>query len=141
MCHLIFGRNHPLMRGENVCSMFFLQPTGFDTKSTPALMTGDDNGAGSIEYQALYDMMRATERCGISIFTPIIIVTRFPHQSRLYQIFTSKEWTHQLCQDPAYCIPASIAVDRMWIESDLQSTSKKALKMLQMVKERQVKLL
>ncbi|CAD7955060.1 unnamed protein product [Amoebophrya sp. A25] len=63
--HLLFPDTHPAKRAKNVVGMYFLQPTGFDTMSQPALMTGDDNGAGSLEYECLYRMMRSAERCGI----------------------------------------------------------------------------
>eukprot|EP00392_Amoebophrya_sp_AT5.2_P012199 g12297.t1 len=130
--HLVFGENHPVRRAKRVCAMFFLQPTGFDTKSQPALMTGDENGAGSIEYDYLYKLMRSTERCGLP--------TRFPHCAHLYQQLTNKEWTHMLCLNPAYKIPASIAVPRMWLERDIAATAAKARKMLQCVRDKQTKL-
>ncbi|CAD7946551.1 unnamed protein product [Amoebophrya sp. A120] len=130
--HLIFGDHHPCRRAKNVVSMFFLQPTGFDTESEPALMTGDENGAGSLEYESLYKLIRASERCGM--------VTRFPHSAHFYQILTNKEWTHQLCLNPKYRIPASIAVPRMWIERDVAITAAKARKMLQMVRDKQTAL-
>ena len=38
--HLLFHDCHPVKRAKNVVGMYFLQPTGFDTKSQPALMTG-----------------------------------------------------------------------------------------------------
>lgn len=127
--HLIFGSDHPARRAKNVVSMFFLQPTGFDTRSQPALMTGDDDGAGSIEYSALYTLMNAVERTGI--------ITRFPHNSGLYELLTNKSWVHMLAADVKLRIPASICVPKMWIENDVQEASERALKMLQMVKDRQ----
>lgn len=105
--HLIFGKNHPAMRATNVVSMFFLQPTGFDTRSQPALMTGDDDGAGSVEYTALFRLMNAVERSGV--------ITRFPHNSALYELLTNKAWVHMLCANTNLRIPASIAVPKMWI--------------------------
>ncbi|CAD7955058.1 unnamed protein product [Amoebophrya sp. A25] len=54
-----------------------------------------------------------------------------------------KEWTHSLCLNPRLRIPATIAVPRMWIERDImengntKKTAQKALKMLQMVRDKQ----
>lgn len=109
--HLIFGKNHPARRATNVVSMFFMQPTGFDTRSQPALMTGDDDGAGSIEYTALFRLMNAVERAGV--------ITRFPHNSTLYELLTNKAWVYMLCANPSLRIPATVPVPKMWIENDL----------------------
>lgn len=95
-------------------------------------MTGDDNGAGSIEYDALYRLMRASERNGV--------ITRFPHSAHVYQMLTNKEWTHQMCLNPLLRIPASIPVPRQWIERDVKVAAQKAQRMLQMVKNKQVKI-
>lgn len=51
--HLIFPETHPIRRARKTVSMFFLQPTGFDPRSLPALMCGDDDGAATIKADVL----------------------------------------------------------------------------------------
>merc|ERR1712216_118918 len=54
------------------------------------------------------------------------IPTRFPHPSHLYRMFTSKEWTAQMCLHPLMKVPLTTRVSREAIVQDTTKAAKKA---------------
>jgi hypothetical protein len=128
--HFYFGDNHPARRAHNLVSMFFLQPTGFDPRSSPCTLAGEDDGAATIFYKDLFSLMQASERCGVPC--------KFPHSAAMYQMLTSKSWTHQLCLDPEYRLPVTLAAPKAFCERSIGDAANMILRTLEKTKIKQI---
>jgi len=87
-----------LMRGQHVGALYFLWPIIFqDGHNYPAYVNNEE----------LLGLMLQMEASGVP--------TRFPHQSHLYRVFASKEWTAQMCLHPLLKVPLTTKVARQSI--------------------------
>jgi len=130
MAHLAFGAHHPVRRARRACAMYLLYPTAFEEGCVPTMETGGDKGAGLVDRQSFFQMMKSVERAGIP--------TRFPHCSGLYEQLASKSWTSVLSLTPHLRLPATVAVPRMLIEQSCAEAASRALKALQLVRKQQI---
>ncbi|CAE7563722.1 unnamed protein product, partial [Symbiodinium sp. CCMP2456] len=102
-----------LLRGEHVGALYFMWPIAFqDGHETPAY----------VQREKQLDMMVNMEAAGIP--------TRFPHQSHLYKVFASKEWTSQMCLHPLLHVPLTTMVARQAIVTDPAGAASDAMKAL-----------
>ncbi|CAE7029019.1 unnamed protein product [Symbiodinium natans] len=102
-----------LLRGEHVGALYFMWPIAFqDGHETPAYVQKDKQ----------LDMMVQMEAAGIP--------TRFPHESHLYKVFASKEWTSQMCLHPLLHVPLTTMVARQAIATDPATAASEAMKAL-----------
>jgi len=90
-----------LLRGQHTAGCYFLWPISFqDGHEFPAYVQKDK----------LLELMVQMEAAGVH--------TRFPHQSHLYKVFASKEWTAQTCLNPLLQVPLTTMVPRHSFASD-----------------------
>jgi len=102
-----------ILKGQHVSALYFMWPIGFqDGHDSPAY----------VQREKLVALMTEMESAGIH--------TRFPHQSHLYKVFASKEWTAQMCLHPLLNVPLTTMVARQAIVTDPSKASEKAIKAL-----------
>eukprot|EP00429_Kryptoperidinium_foliaceum_P067099 CAMPEP_0176051824 /NCGR_PEP_ID=MMETSP0120_2-20121206/25766_1 /TAXON_ID=160619 /ORGANISM="Kryptoperidinium foliaceum, Strain CCMP 1326" /LENGTH=552 /DNA_ID=CAMNT_0017385265 /DNA_START=44 /DNA_END=1702 /DNA_ORIENTATION=+ len=102
-----------MMRGEHVGALYFLWPISFqDGHAYPAY----------VDRAKLFELMVQMESTGIA--------SRFPHQSHLYRIFASKEWTAQMCLHPLLHVPLTTQVARQALASDPAKAAAQAIEAL-----------
>jgi len=97
--------NAPLLRhlfsGQHIGALYFLWPIAFqDGHEFPAY----------VQREKSLELMISMEASGVP--------TRFPHQSHLYKIFASKEWTAQMCLHPLLHVPLTTMVARQAVATD-----------------------
>lgn len=87
------GTVRPMLRGSHVGALYFLWPIGYqDGHEFPAY----------VQNSKLLSLMVNMESSGVP--------TRFPHNSHLYKVFASKEWTSQMCLHPLLKTPLTTMV-------------------------------
>lgn len=102
-----------LLTGQHVGALYFLWPIIFqDGHNYPAYVNSE----------SLLSLMLQNEASGIP--------TRFPHQSHLYRVFASKEWTAQMCLHPLLNVPLTTKVSRQAITLDTEKAAATALQAL-----------
>jgi hypothetical protein len=102
-----------MLRGQHLGALYFMWPIAFqDGHQFPAY----------VDRKHLWDLMVSMEGTGIA--------TRFPHQSHLYRIFTSKEWTAQMCLHPLMHVPLTTQVSRQAIANNPEKAAENAIKAL-----------
>lgn len=102
-----------LLRGQHVGALYFMWPIAFqDGHETPAY----------VQREKLIELMVHVEAAGIQ--------TRFPHQSHLYKVFASKEWTAQMCLHPLLNVPLTTQVSRQAFTNDPAKAAVTAIKAL-----------
>lgn len=107
-----------LFRGQHVGACYFMWPIGFqDGHEYPAY----------VHRERLFELMVQMEATGIP--------TRFPHQSHLYRIFASKEWTAQMCLHPLLNTPLTTQVSRQAIVCDPAKAAATAIRALNHLSE------
>eukprot|EP00405_Crypthecodinium_cohnii_P021082 CAMPEP_0206480434 /NCGR_PEP_ID=MMETSP0324_2-20121206/37327_1 /ASSEMBLY_ACC=CAM_ASM_000836 /TAXON_ID=2866 /ORGANISM="Crypthecodinium cohnii, Strain Seligo" /LENGTH=557 /DNA_ID=CAMNT_0053957291 /DNA_START=86 /DNA_END=1756 /DNA_ORIENTATION=+ len=107
-----------LLRGACVGGLYFLWPISFqDGHEFPAY----------VDRQQLFQLMVNMEATGIP--------TRFPHQSHLYRIFASKEWTAQMCLHPLLKVPLTTQVARQAVAHNPGKAAGNAMAALQQLSE------
>lgn len=107
-----------LMKGQHLGAMYFMWPIMFqDGHQFPAY----------VDKNRLFELMVQMEGTGIP--------TRFPHQSHLYRIFASKEWTAQMCLHPLLRVPLTTQVARQAVSSDPAKAAQTAMTALQNLSE------
>jgi len=90
-----------LLTGHHVAACYFLWPISFqDGHEFPAY----------VQKERLLELMVQMEAAGVP--------SRFPHESHLYKIFASKEWTAQMCLHPLLHVPLTTMVPRQAVASD-----------------------
>lgn len=90
-----------LLKGKHVGALYFCWPIVFqDGHEHPAY----------VQSELLLALMLQMEASGIP--------TRFPHNSNLYRVFASKEWTSQMCLHPLLKTPLTTKVSRQAIATD-----------------------
>jgi len=103
-----------LMRGQNLAALYFVWPISYqDGHEFPAY----------VDKAKLFEFMVQMEATGIP--------TRFPHQSHLYRIFASKEWTAQMCLHPLMHTPLTTQVSRQAIANNPAKAAETAMAALQ----------
>jgi hypothetical protein len=75
-----------------------------------------------VDREKLFRLMVEMEASGIP--------TRFPHQSHLYKIFASKEWTAQMCLHPLLKVPLTTQVARQAVATDPGKAASQSMKAL-----------
>eukprot|EP00439_Symbiodinium_sp_Y106_P001724 s6889_g1.t1 len=95
----------------------FIQNSEELGKLAPALLrhllTGHHDGhefPAYVQKERLLELMVQMEAAGVP--------SRFPHESHLYKIFASKEWTAQMCLHPLLHVPLTTMVPRQAVASD-----------------------
>lgn len=107
-----------LMKGQHVGALYFMWPIAFqDGHQFPAY----------VDRARLFELMVSMEATGIP--------TRFPHPSHLYRIFTSKEWTAQMCLHPILRVPLTTQVARQAVAVDPAKAASTAMAALQRLSE------
>ena len=107
-----------LLRGKHVGALYFCWPIIFqDGHEVPAY----------VDAPKLLELMVTMEASGIC--------TRFPHQSNLYKVFASKEWTSQMCLHPLLKTPLTTRVARQAIATDPCKAADMALQALARLSE------
>jgi hypothetical protein len=102
-----------MTKGKHLGALYFMWPIAFqDGHQFPAY----------VDRKNLFDLMVSMEATGIA--------TRFPHHSHLYRIFTSKEWTAQMCLHPLLHVPLTTQVSRQAIANDPAKAADTAIKAL-----------
>lgn len=87
-----------MMKGSHIGAMYFVWPISYqDGHEYPAY----------VDRVELFNLMSQMEGAAIP--------TRFPHQSHLYRVFASKEWTAQMCLHPLLRVPLTTQVSRQAI--------------------------
>lgn len=100
--------------GENVGGLYFMWPITFqDGHEFPAY----------VDKTKQFRLMSEMEGAGIP--------SRFPHQSHLYRIFASKEWTAQMCLHPLLRVPLTTMVSRQAVATDPMKAAATAINALQ----------
>eukprot|EP00933_Yihiella_yeosuensis_P047462 TRINITY_DN4329_c0_g6_i1.p1 TRINITY_DN4329_c0_g6~~TRINITY_DN4329_c0_g6_i1.p1 ORF type:complete len:572 (-),score=80.14 TRINITY_DN4329_c0_g6_i1:140-1777(-) len=107
-----------MLRGKHVNALYFLWPISFQD--------GHDTAA-YVNREKLLELMVQNEAAGIH--------TRFPHQSHLYKIFASKEWTAQMCLHPLLKTPLTTMVPRQAYSTDPAKAAKTAIHALNKLAE------
>ncbi|CAE8651972.1 unnamed protein product, partial [Polarella glacialis] len=102
-----------LLRGQHCGALYFLWPIAFQD--------GHDTAA-YVQREKLVELMVNVEAAGIQ--------TRFPHQSHLYKVFASKEWTAQMCLHPLLNVPLTTQVSRQAVSSDPAKAAEQSIKAL-----------
>lgn len=106
------------MKGKNLGALYFMWPIMFqDGHQFPAY----------VDRHKLFELMVQMEATGIP--------TRFPHQSHLYRLFASKEWTAQMCLHPLLKVPLTTQVARQAVASDPAKAAQTAMAGLQQLAE------
>lgn len=99
--------------GVHVGALYFMWPIVFqDGHEFPAYVNRD----------SLFRQLVEMEAGGLP--------TRFPHQSHLYRLYASKEWTAQMCLHPLLKTPLTTMVARQAIACDPGKAAAQALKAL-----------
>lgn len=107
-----------LLKGQNLAALYFLWPISFqDGHEFPAY----------VDRQLLFQLMVHMEGTGLP--------TRFPHQSHLYKIFASKEWTAQTCLHPLLRVPLTTQVARQAVAYSPAKAAAQAMAALQRLSE------
>lgn len=102
-----------LLKGQHVGALYFMWPIVYqDGHEHPAY----------VESEPLLRLMLRMEASGIH--------TRFPHQSHLYRIFASKEWTSQMCLHPLLRTPLTTKVARQAVATDPAKAAANAMQAL-----------
>lgn len=102
-----------MAQGQTVGALYFMWPIIFqDGHEFPAY----------VERDRLFRLMIEMEATSIP--------TRFPHQSHLYRVFTSKEWTAQMCLHPLLKVPLTTFVSRQSVALDPAKAASGAIKAL-----------
>jgi len=102
-----------MARSANFGALYFMWPILFqDGHESPAY----------VEKDMLFRLMVEMESCGIP--------TRFPHNSNLYRVFASKEWTAQTCLHPLLRVPLTTQVSRQAVACDPAKAAATAIKAL-----------
>lgn len=113
LSHLAPSLLRHMLRGQHVAALYFMWPIAFqDGHETPAY----------VNREKLLALMVQVEAAGIQ--------TRFPHQSHLYKVFASKEWTAQMCLHPLLNVPLTTMVSRQAYCTDPAKAASNAIKAL-----------
>merc|ERR1719293_469700 len=107
------GLLRQMAQGQNVGALYFMWPIVFqDGHQVPAY----------VERDRQFRLMVEMEASGIP--------TRFPHQSHLYRVFASKEWTAQMCLHPLLRVPLTTMVSRQAVACNPEKAAAQAIKAL-----------
>mmetsp|Transcript_4264 Transcript_4264/g.11446 ORF Transcript_4264/g.11446 Transcript_4264/m.11446 type:complete len:569 (-) Transcript_4264:99-1805(-) len=99
-----------MLRGQHLAALYFMWPISYqDGHEFPAY----------VDKARLFELMVQMEATGIP--------TRFPHQSHLYRIFASKEWTAQMCLHPLLRTPLTTQVARQAIANNPAKAAETAM--------------
>lgn len=102
-----------LLKGQHVAACYFMWPIAFqDGHEFPAY----------VRREKLIELMVQMEAAGIP--------SRFPHESHLYKIFASKEWTAQMCLHPLLKVPLTTMVARQAVATDPSKAAIEAMNAL-----------
>eukprot|EP00392_Amoebophrya_sp_AT5.2_P011748 g11833.t1 len=98
------------LRGKFVGAQYYLWPIGFDD---------GHEYPGYVEREELFSLMMYHECAGIP--------TRFPHNSHLYRMFASKEWTASQCLNSGLRTPLTTKVPRSLIAQNPERAASMAI--------------